>query len=380
MASTSARARAITIGSIVPATTRTRSCCRPPPTSLQVGAGFVAMAVAVDHAIMAALIGPEHRGRMAIPSLSRRVRSDSGVGHSVAERLSSCPLESLQETSKMSRSHTSRCGSAGRFASSPRRVVCCARAARSLSHPRHSSFWSLLLARHGRLVTRQELVARLWPDTFVDESNLTGAVWAVRKAFGHRERWIETVPKLGYRFIGPVVEGGLSADRESASTIPRIRFDRRAPARQPLGRSRTGLFRRRHDGCADHGPRADQRTESDLAHHHHAVQGNGQAAPGDRARAERRRRDRRHGTSHGRPRARDDAADSCCHRHACLGRPSRPSPVGRLVGAPRGGAGDRASHPGHAEARRTTCASPRHRPPDRMRTRPTSSAAIMRAK
>ena len=79
-----------------------------------------------------------------------------------------------------------------------------------------------LLSRHGRLVTRQELLARLWPDTFVDESNLTGAVWAVRKALGPGERWIETVPKLGYRFIGPVQERGLSPDRESTRTAPRI--------------------------------------------------------------------------------------------------------------------------------------------------------------
>lgn len=80
----------------------------------------------------------------------------------------------------------------------------------------------ILLSRHGRLVTRHELLAGLWPDTFVDESNLTGAVWAVRKALGPGERWIETVPKLGYRFIGPVQECGLSPNRESIRTEPRI--------------------------------------------------------------------------------------------------------------------------------------------------------------
>ena len=42
----------------------------------------------------------------------------------------------------------------------------------------------LLLSHRGRLVTREALLSRLWPDTFVDESNLTGAIWAVRKALG----------------------------------------------------------------------------------------------------------------------------------------------------------------------------------------------------
>ena len=64
----------------------------------------------------------------------------------------------------------------------------------------------VLLARHGRLVTRDELIATLWADTFVNEANLTGAIWSIRTALGKRERWIETVPKRGYRFVGAVRE------------------------------------------------------------------------------------------------------------------------------------------------------------------------------
>ena len=63
-----------------------------------------------------------------------------------------------------------------------------------------------LLTRHGRLATRDELIATLWPDTFVDEANLTGTIWSLRKALGKNERWIETVPKRGYRFVGTVSE------------------------------------------------------------------------------------------------------------------------------------------------------------------------------
>ena len=74
----------------------------------------------------------------------------------------------------------------------------------------------LLLARHGRLVTRDELIATLWADTFVDEANLTGTIWSIRKALGKSERWIQTVPKRGYRFVGTVREVQ-RPDRDSPS-------------------------------------------------------------------------------------------------------------------------------------------------------------------
>ena len=80
----------------------------------------------------------------------------------------------------------------------------------------------LLLTRHGRLVTRDELLSTLWPDTFVDEANLTGTIWSIRKALGKSERWIETVPKRGYRFVGTVREVRQGRDRESRSNERRI--------------------------------------------------------------------------------------------------------------------------------------------------------------
>jgi TolB-like protein/tetratricopeptide (TPR) repeat protein len=80
----------------------------------------------------------------------------------------------------------------------------------------------LLMSRHGCLVRREELLSTLWPDTFVDESNLTGAIWAVRKVLGHDRRWIETVPKQGYRFVGPVHEVHPSSKPEPRPTDQRI--------------------------------------------------------------------------------------------------------------------------------------------------------------
>ena len=70
-----------------------------------------------------------------------------------------------------------------------------------------------VLERPGELVTREELIARLWPaDTFVDfERGLNKAVNHLREALGdsaEQPRFIETLPRKGYRFIAPVTREG----------------------------------------------------------------------------------------------------------------------------------------------------------------------------
>ena len=68
---------------------------------------------------------------------------------------------------------------------------------------------SVLLERPGELVTREELRKRLWPDdTFVDfEHGVNAAVKRLRDTLGdsaESPRFVETVPRRGYRFIAPV--------------------------------------------------------------------------------------------------------------------------------------------------------------------------------
>ena len=70
---------------------------------------------------------------------------------------------------------------------------------------------ALLLEHPGELVTREELRARLWPsDVFVDfENNLNTAVGRLREALGdsaEKPRFIETLPRRGYRFIARLSE------------------------------------------------------------------------------------------------------------------------------------------------------------------------------
>src|SRR5579862_299911 len=68
---------------------------------------------------------------------------------------------------------------------------------------------ALLLGRAGQLVTREELRARLWPNgTFVEyDQSLNAAVNRLRDALrdsADKPRFIETLPKRGYRFIATV--------------------------------------------------------------------------------------------------------------------------------------------------------------------------------
>jgi DNA-binding winged helix-turn-helix (wHTH) protein/TolB-like protein len=68
----------------------------------------------------------------------------------------------------------------------------------------------LVLVRNGnRLTTKEELMRKVWPDSFVEEANLTVHISALRKQLGETPEggpYIETVPKKGYRFAVPVTE------------------------------------------------------------------------------------------------------------------------------------------------------------------------------
>ena len=65
----------------------------------------------------------------------------------------------------------------------------------------------LLVENAGHLLEKEELMKQLWPDSFVEESNLTQNIFSLRKALGQGEEgplYIETVPRRGYRFAAQV--------------------------------------------------------------------------------------------------------------------------------------------------------------------------------
>jgi pimeloyl-ACP methyl ester carboxylesterase len=82
-----------------------------------------------------------------------------------------------------------------------------------------------LVERHGELVSKQDLMSEIWPETTVEENNLDRNISMVRKALGDQS-FIETVPRVGYRFIAPVSKTAPStADRATrTATRQEIRF------------------------------------------------------------------------------------------------------------------------------------------------------------
>src|SRR6478609_2791065 len=84
---------------------------------------------------------------------------------------------------------------------------------------------AILLERPGQVVTREELQKRLWPDTFVDvDHNLNTAINKIREVLGdsaENPRFVETLPRRGYRFIAPV-EGTRPAMPPDPVNTPRV--------------------------------------------------------------------------------------------------------------------------------------------------------------
>jgi len=65
----------------------------------------------------------------------------------------------------------------------------------------------VLIEAKGRVVAKEELLKKVWPDTFVEEANLARNISMLRKTLGESpedQKYIQTLPKRGYRFVAPV--------------------------------------------------------------------------------------------------------------------------------------------------------------------------------
>jgi DNA-binding winged helix-turn-helix (wHTH) protein/TolB-like protein/Tfp pilus assembly protein PilF len=86
--------------------------------------------------------------------------------------------------------------------------------------PKALDLLRVLVKARGQVCSKEDLLAAVWPDTFVEESNLTFHVAALRKALegaanGEARGYIETLPRRGYRFATPVTV--VEPDVESAA-------------------------------------------------------------------------------------------------------------------------------------------------------------------
>ncbi len=69
-----------------------------------------------------------------------------------------------------------------------------------------------LIERAGRMVTQDELLDAVWPDTHIQPEGLKSQILHIRRVLGDhakRPRFIETLPRRGYRFIGADGQGGV---------------------------------------------------------------------------------------------------------------------------------------------------------------------------
>ena len=77
---------------------------------------------------------------------------------------------------------------------------------------------AVLLAARGQVVSIEDILRMVWPDTIVEESNIRVQVCALRKALGEDRRLIQNIPGRGYRLTPrsdmPAVRAGMSLANE----------------------------------------------------------------------------------------------------------------------------------------------------------------------
>jgi TolB-like protein/DNA-binding winged helix-turn-helix (wHTH) protein/Flp pilus assembly protein TadD len=112
--------------------------------------------------------------------------------------------------------------------------------------PKAADVLVALLEREGQLVTKDELLKEVWPDTFVEEGNLARHIFLLRKTLGETPEgasYVETVPKRGYRFIGPVQRDHsnvvtLTAEERTREHIVIEETETPDPPRRQVGKGR----------------------------------------------------------------------------------------------------------------------------------------------
>ena len=89
----------------------------------------------------------------------------------------------------------------------------------------------LLVHRRDSIVSREELLNTVWRDTFVEEGNINYTVSLIRKALDKDDkgRFIQTVPKRGYRFVADVLE--VAANGHAENAVPNV--EAAIPSEQP---------------------------------------------------------------------------------------------------------------------------------------------------
>src|SRR6186997_433294 len=87
--------------------------------------------------------------------------------------------------------------------------------------PKLFDLLEILATSGGRLLKKDALMKAVWPETIVEEGNLTKGIFLLRQALGDigdDRVFIETVPRVGYRFVAPVTSADDHSDDVSIET------------------------------------------------------------------------------------------------------------------------------------------------------------------
>lgn len=96
--------------------------------------------------------------------------------------------------------------------------------------PKAFELLAILLANRPRAVSKAELQERLWPSTFVEETNLAGLVAEIRRALDDSATepvFVRTVYRFGYRFVGEVVETSVTTSARPSGPRPCLVYENR---------------------------------------------------------------------------------------------------------------------------------------------------------
>ena len=106
--------------------------------------------------------------------------------------------------------------------------------------PKEFDLLLLLVKNQGQIMLREALIKALWPNTVVEEANLNVHISALRKTLAEGQsdsHYIETLPRLGYRFIAPVIahtgeDIASSQVTEITPVLPELIAEQKIPVKQ----------------------------------------------------------------------------------------------------------------------------------------------------